>query len=61
MSRCRSDGYFVLRFLAEDLGKRLDEVLDGILRALAHQSRTTTAIANSLVQTKRPKHLFRPF
>ena len=34
-------GYFVLRFLAEDVGKRLDEVLDGILRALAHQSRTT--------------------
>ena len=34
-------GYFVLRFLAEDVGKHLDEVLDGILRALAHQSRTT--------------------
>jgi superfamily II DNA or RNA helicase/very-short-patch-repair endonuclease len=30
-------GYLVLRFLAEDVGKRLDEVLDGILRALAHQ------------------------
>jgi superfamily II DNA or RNA helicase/very-short-patch-repair endonuclease len=31
-------GYFVLRFLAEDVGKHLDEVLDGIMRALAHQS-----------------------
>ena len=31
-------GYFVLRFLAEDLGKRLDDVLDTIQRALAHQN-----------------------
>jgi superfamily II DNA or RNA helicase/very-short-patch-repair endonuclease len=29
-------GYFVLRFLAEDVGKRLDLVLDTILRTLAH-------------------------
>lgn len=28
-------GYFVLRFLAEDAGKRLDLVLDGILRVVA--------------------------
>ena len=27
-------GYFVLRFLAEDVGQHLDEVLDAILRAL---------------------------
>ena len=33
-------GYFVLRFLAEDLGKRLGEVLDSILRTLAHRLRT---------------------
>jgi len=32
-------GYFVLRFLAEDVGKRLDEVLDAIVRALAHRER----------------------
>jgi very-short-patch-repair endonuclease len=32
-------GYFVLRFLCEDLGKRLDDVLDAILRAMAHRSR----------------------
>ena len=30
-------GYFVLRFLTEDLGQRLDDVLDTIQRALAHQ------------------------
>ena len=30
-------GYFVLRFLAEDVGKRLDIVLDAILRTLAHR------------------------
>jgi very-short-patch-repair endonuclease len=29
-------GYFVLRFLTEDVGKRLDAVLDAILRSLAH-------------------------
>ena len=28
----------VLRFLAEDLGKHLDDVLDAIQRALAHQN-----------------------
>jgi very-short-patch-repair endonuclease len=31
-------GYFVLRFLAEDIGKRLDHVLDAILRALVRQN-----------------------
>jgi very-short-patch-repair endonuclease len=30
-------GYFVLRFLTEDLGQHLDTVLDTIQRALAHQ------------------------
>ena len=28
-------GYTVLRFLAEDVGKRLDDVLDSILRVLS--------------------------
>ncbi len=32
-------GYVVLRFLAEDLGLRLDSVLDGILRALARAAK----------------------
>ena len=35
----QENGYFVLRFLAEDLGKHLEEVLDAILRALAHRAR----------------------
>ena len=30
-------GYFVLRFLAEDVCRKLDAVLDAILRAMAHQ------------------------
>jgi very-short-patch-repair endonuclease len=34
----QEQGLFVLRFLAEDLGKELDVVLDAILRALAHRA-----------------------
>ena len=33
----QENGYFVLRFLAEDVGKRLDHVLDAILRALVRR------------------------
>jgi very-short-patch-repair endonuclease len=33
----QENGYLVLRFLAEDVGKRLDDVLDAILRALANR------------------------
>lgn len=33
----QENGYFVLRFLVEDLGKRLDAVLDAILRTLSHR------------------------
>ena len=33
----QENGYLVLRFLAEDVGKYLDDVLDAILRALSHQ------------------------
>ena len=35
----QENGYFVLRFLAEYVGKRLDDVLDAILRLLTHQQR----------------------
>jgi superfamily II DNA or RNA helicase/very-short-patch-repair endonuclease len=35
----QEDGYFVLRFLAEDVGKHLDDVLDTILRTLANRRR----------------------
>jgi very-short-patch-repair endonuclease len=33
----QQNGYFVLRFLTEDAGKRLDQVLDAILAALVHR------------------------
>jgi superfamily II DNA or RNA helicase/very-short-patch-repair endonuclease len=33
----QQNGYFVLRFLAEDIGKQLDHVLDTILAALIHR------------------------
>jgi very-short-patch-repair endonuclease len=33
----QENGYLVLRFLAEDVGKYLDQVLDAVLRALSHQ------------------------
>ena len=31
----QENGYFVLRFLSEDIGRRLDIVLDTIVRAMA--------------------------
>ena len=33
-------GYFVLRFLVQDVGKRLDQVLDAIFRVIAMRERT---------------------
>jgi superfamily II DNA or RNA helicase/very-short-patch-repair endonuclease len=35
----QENGYFVLRFLAEDVGVHLDDVLDAILRTLVHRQR----------------------
>ena len=35
----QENGYFVLRFLAEDVGVHLDDVLDAILRTLSHRQR----------------------
>jgi very-short-patch-repair endonuclease len=35
----QENGYFVLRFLAEDVGKHLGDVLDTILRTLAHRQK----------------------
>lgn len=35
----QENDYLVLRFLADDLGKRLDDVLDAILRAMARFQR----------------------
>jgi very-short-patch-repair endonuclease len=34
----QENGYLVLRFLAEDVGKYLDQVLEAILRALSNQN-----------------------
>ena len=33
-------GFHVLRFLCEDVGTRLDEVLDSIIRALSHRAQS---------------------
>jgi hypothetical protein len=35
----QENGYFVLRYLAEDVGTHLDDVLDAILRTLAHRQK----------------------
>jgi very-short-patch-repair endonuclease len=37
----QSHGYFVLRILAEDLGKELDAVLDTVLRIMAGRVATS--------------------
>jgi very-short-patch-repair endonuclease len=42
-SLLQENGYFVLRFLAEDVGKHLDDVLDAILRALVHRAKVIRA------------------
>jgi superfamily II DNA or RNA helicase len=40
----QENGYFVVRFLAEDVGKELDTVLDTILRALSHRASATAPL-----------------
>ena len=50
----QENGYRVLRFLAEDVGKELDLVLDAILRALSYrQSVTPPAAPLNLVRRGR--------
>lgn len=41
----QENGYFVLRFLAEDVGKEFDSVLDAILRALSRSRGSSTPVA----------------
>lgn len=38
----QENGYLVLRFLAEDLARELDSVLDGILRSLSSRRRQSS-------------------
>jgi very-short-patch-repair endonuclease len=49
----QENGYFVLRFLAEDVGKELDAVLDAILRVLARRGHPATR-AEPLKFIRRP-------
>jgi very-short-patch-repair endonuclease len=53
----QENGYHVLRFLCEDVGQRLDEVLDAIIRALSH--RHTQQLPNAMPdgQTQGPSDL----
>lgn len=41
----QENGYLVLRFLAEDVGKHLDDVLDTLLRAMANRTSASSSTA----------------
>ena len=49
----QENDYFVLRFLAEDVGKDLDLVLDAVLRALSRRT-PSSSIAKPMMVLKRP-------
>ncbi len=49
----QENGYLVLRFLAEDVGKDLDLVLDSILRSLSHRGAPVPAV-HPLTIVRRP-------
>ena len=49
----QENGYFVLRFLAEDVGKELALVLDAILRALSHRGSAAPTVPLSFVRRGR--------
>ena len=47
-------GYFVLRFLAEDVSQELDAVLDAIVRSLSHRDRQPSIAPVQAVGISRP-------
>jgi very-short-patch-repair endonuclease len=49
----QENGYFVLRFLAEDVGKNLDMVLDTIKRALFSRGSCNTGTVTACAQVNR--------
>lgn len=53
----QENGYLVLRFLAEDVGKDRDIVLDSILRTISHR---TSAPTNLLTIIKPSRDLGKP-
>jgi very-short-patch-repair endonuclease len=50
----QENGYLVLRFLAEDVGKELDMVLDAIVRSLRHRGTTAPATRLNFIRGGRP-------
>jgi very-short-patch-repair endonuclease len=46
----QENGYFVVRFLAEDVGKDLDMVLDTIKRALVSRRDCNTSVVTTDVK-----------
>ena len=51
----QENGYLVLRFLAEDVGKDLDQVLDAILRALGRRNSLALGELEYVVGMGRPR------
>ena len=49
----QENGYLVLRFLAEDVGKELNLVLDSILRSLSYRCASAPAV-HPLTIARRP-------
>ena len=49
----QENDYFVLRFLAEDVGKELELVLDTVLRALSRRA-TPSAVVSPLRVVRSP-------